>query len=113
MDALSEEDAWRAVQLRNDYAFGTVDDETTLLGHVRNHTEVNILHDSVEILVVWVVAREFECSLQGDLVRKSLLETLLNGVSGWVDAIVEEFESEIVPRVAYGEILIEDPEESF
>ena len=37
------EDARRAVQLRDDHALGTVDDEGTVLGHERDLAEVDLL----------------------------------------------------------------------
>lgn len=52
MHALSEEHARRAVELRNDDALGTVDDERTTFGHIGNRTEIDILHDHAEIFVL-------------------------------------------------------------
>ena len=38
-----KEHAWRAVQLRNDYALGTIDDKGTVIGHQRHFTEIDLL----------------------------------------------------------------------
>ena len=38
-----------------------------------------------------------------------MFETLFYGVACRVYAIVEEFENEVVPRIIYGEIFLEDP----
>ena len=42
-----------------------------------------------------------------------MLQTLLNGVTGRVNVIVQEFQDEIVPGVGYREVLRENFIESF
>ena len=78
------------MQLRNDYALCAVDDERTVLGHVRYLTEEHVLHHGIKIFVVRVGAIQFELRLQGHAVRKSYFEALLNAVTGRVDVIIEE-----------------------
>ena len=56
MHALVEEHSGRAVQLRNDNSFRSVDHECAGRCHVRNVTEVNILDFGIEILVLWICA---------------------------------------------------------
>ncbi|MPN02997.1 hypothetical protein SDC9_150220 [bioreactor metagenome] len=56
MEALPEEYAGRAVQLRNNDTFSSVDDESTFLGHVGNSTEIYILDDRSEVFVIRVGA---------------------------------------------------------
>ncbi len=64
MGALSEEHTGAAVELRNDNAFGTIDDERTLFGHVGNLPEVYRLDFGGEVLMVGIGAGEFQLCLQ-------------------------------------------------
>ena len=63
MDAGAKEYAGRTVQLRNDYALCTIDNKRTILGHIRDRTEENILDDGAEVLVVRVGTIKFEFGL--------------------------------------------------
>ena len=54
MGALSEEDTRRTVELRDDDTLGSVDNKGSLLGHVGNLTEINILNNRGKVLVVRV-----------------------------------------------------------
>ena len=106
--ALTEEDAGRTVQLGDDDALGAVDDERTAFGHVGDRPEIDVLHHDPEILVFIVRAVEFQLGLQGDAVRKSPFETLLDGVSGWIYIIVDKLQNEVVPGIRNGEIFLKD-----
>ncbi len=112
MGALSEEHAGRTVELRHNDAFRAIDHKCALLGHVRNRAEINILDYRREILVVGVGTVEFQLCLEGHAVCEAALQTLLDGVTGRVDVIVEEFEYEVVTGVRDGEILGEHLVES-
>jgi hypothetical protein len=61
--ALTEEHTWRTVKLRYYYTLGTVEDEGTTLGHVRDKTEVYILYNLVKILMLRVGAVELKLRL--------------------------------------------------
>ena len=63
MDARAKEYAGRTVQLRNDNALCTIDNKRTILGHIRDRTEENILDDGAEVLVVRVGTIKFEFGL--------------------------------------------------
>ena len=63
MDAGAKEYAGRTVQLRNDNALCTIDNKRTILGHIRDRTEENILDDGAEVLVVRVGTIKFEFGL--------------------------------------------------
>ena len=78
------------MQLRHDNTLGTVDDESAVVGHIRNRAKENILHNRVEILVVGVGTVKLQFSLQGDTVRKSALKAFIDAVTGRVDIIIEE-----------------------
>ena len=56
MCALAEENTGRTVELRYDYALGTVDDEGAFLGHIRYLAQVHVLYFGSEILVLGVSA---------------------------------------------------------
>jgi hypothetical protein len=58
-----EEHTWRAMKLRNDYTFSSVDHERSTLGHQRYLTEVNyVLFESREVTstCLWVNVPENE-----------------------------------------------------
>ena len=93
------------MELGNDNAFGTVDDESSFFGHVRNRAEIYILYDGGEILVVRVSAVKLELSLEGHTVCQSAFQTFFNGVARGVDVVVKKFQHEVVARVGYGEVL--------
>ena len=59
MELGAEEDARRTVELGHYDALGTVDHEGAFWGHVRYHAQVYGLLDSLELLVLRVVAGEF------------------------------------------------------
>ena len=105
MDALTEKDARRTVQLADHDTFGAVDDERALLGHVRDGTEIDVLNHRGEILVVRVGAVELQLGLQRHAVGEATLQALRDAVLRRVDVIVQELEDEIVARVSDGEVL--------
>ena len=106
MHALTEEYAGRTVQLRDDHALGTVDDERTALGHVGNRTEINVLHRNAEIFVFVVRAVEFELRFQRHAVREAAFEALFDRIAGRVDIVVDKLQNEVVPGIGNGEILL-------
>src|SRR5699024_942238 len=69
--ALTEEYARRTVELRYDDALGTVDDERAARRHVRDGTEIDVLHYRVEILVFRVRTVEFQFGLERYAVGQS------------------------------------------
>ena len=95
------------VQLGYDDTLRTVDDERTLLGHIGNRAQINVLHDGCKILMVRIGAIQLQLGLEGHTVGLAALQTLLDGVAGRIDVIVQEFENEVVARVGNGEILCE------
>ena len=104
MSALAEKHTRRPVELRNDDALGTVDHEGALLGHIRNRAEIYILDRGVKILMVGIGAIEFQLRLERDTIGETSLETFGNGISRWVDIVVEKLQYEIVASVGNGEI---------
>ena len=104
MRALTEEYARRAVQLRYYYTFCPVDDERTLLGHIRDRTKVYVLYYRSEILMVRIRTVEFQLGFQGDAIRKAAVQTLLDGVAGRIYIVVQELQDEIIARVGNREI---------
>ena len=108
MHTLAEEYTRRAVQLRNDYTLGTVDYERTTLGHVGNLAEVYVLYLNAEILVLVVRTVELQLRLEGYAVGQTTLQTLLDGVAGRINVIIDKLQNEVVPGVRDREVLLED-----
>ncbi len=95
------------MELRHDDALGTIDDERALGSHVRDGSEIYVLHNRIEILVVGVGAVKFKFCFERNAIGKSALKTLLDRVAGRINIIVEKLEHEIVARVGDGEIFCE------
>ena len=104
--ALAEEHTRRTMQLGYDDTLRTIDDERTAFCHIGNRTEVHVLNDDTEILVLVVRAVKLELRLQRDTVRKAALEALLDRITRRVDIVVDELQNEIVPGIRNGEILL-------
>src|SRR6185436_782124 len=106
---LREEDARRAVELRDDDALGAVDDERTVVGHQGDVAEedflflgvAHVLHACVRILVI---DEEPEGDLQRDAVGHAALLALLDGVLhlqiDGVAADVADFDAVLVDDAA-------------
>ena len=105
MDARTEEYARRAVQLRNDNALCTIYNKGTVLGHVGDRTEENILDDGAEILVVGVGTIKFEFGLQGHTIGQSALKTFLDTIARRVDIVIQEFQHKVVASISDREVL--------
>jgi hypothetical protein len=113
MDALSEEYAWRAMELRYDDTLGTVDDKSTLVGHIGNCAEVHILYFGGKVFMIGVGAIEFELSLERDTIGEATVKTFVDGVTRRINEIVKEFENKVVARIGNGEVLRKYLIESF
>ena len=113
MKRLTKENPWRAVQLRNYHAFGTVDNECTASSHIRHRTQVNVLYDSFEVFVFGVSAIELQPSFQRDAISKPTLNTLFNRVSWGVYEIVEKFQYELVTSIGYRKVFFKSLIQSF
>ena len=105
MHALTKEHAWRAVQLRNDDALGSVNDKSALVGHVRDGSQIHVLNNGGKILMVGVGTVELELSLEGDAVGQAPVEALLHCVARRIDKIIKEFKDKVVASVRNREIL--------
>ena len=77
-----------------------------------NHTQIDRLFDSLVVLVLGVVARQFQFGFQRNTVGQTTLDALLDGVAGRIDEIVKKLEGEIITGIRNREVLLEDPEES-
>ena len=93
------------MQLRDDYALSTVDDERSVAGHVWNRAQEHIARNSTEVLMVGVGAVQFHLCLQGYAVGQATLQALVDGVAGRVDEVVQELKNEIITRVGDREVL--------
>ncbi|MPM20654.1 hypothetical protein SDC9_67090 [bioreactor metagenome] len=69
MTAGTEEYAGAAVQLRHNYAFSSVDDKGSFVGHIRNHSKINILSNGFEIFMLRIRTVELQFCFQRHTVR--------------------------------------------
>jgi hypothetical protein len=99
-----EEDARRAVHLRDDHALGAVDDERTLVGHQRDVAEIafllfHFLDGACAGFFVDVEHDELEAHLERRLVGQVALHALFN-----VELRLFEFVGNVFERCALGEV---------
>ena len=104
----AEEYTRRAVKLRNNHAFCSVYHKSSFVGHIRNGTQIDILHYGSKIFVVGVVALQTKLSFQRYAVCQSASDTLFDGISRRVDEIVYKVECKVVSCIGYGEVLGEN-----
>lgn len=100
------------MQLGHDDAFGTIDDERSLFGHVGDIAQEHFLFDRLEVFVVLVVAGEAQFGLEWYGEGQSTVDALIDVVLGRVDGIVDKLEDEIFARVGNGEVLCKYFEET-
>ncbi len=93
------------MELRNDDALSTIDDERTLVGHVRDRTEEHVIDGRVEILVIRVSAIKLKFGFERYAVSETTRQTLLDRVSRRIDIIVKKLQHEVVAGVCDREIL--------
>ena len=55
--------------------------------------------------MIGIGAIQFQLGLQRYAIGQTMLQTLLDGVTGRVNVIVQKFQDEIVPGIGYGEVL--------
>jgi len=113
MDTLPEENAGRTVQLGDDDPFGTVDDKGSLVGHVGNGSQVDILHYRIEILMFRVGTVKLQLGLQGHTESKSPFNAFVDAVTRGINLVIYELENKIVACVGNREILLENLEKAF
>ena len=102
MNTLTEENARRAVQLRNNNALSTVDDECTVISHVRDCTQEYILDKSTEILMVRIRTIQLHLSLQRYAICKPSLQTLIDRIARRVNIVIQELKNEIITSIGEG-----------
>ena len=106
--ALAEENPRRPVQLRHNDPFRPIDDERPPRRHIRNGSEIDILHHRIEILVFRVRTVQLQFGLQRHAIGQTALQTLVDRVSRRVDIVVDELQHEVIPRIIDREVLHED-----
>lgn len=95
------------MKLRYYHTLGTVEDERTTLGHIGDKAEVYILNDLLKVLMLGVGTVETKLGFQGYTICQTTLQTLLDGVAGLVDIVVDELQNEVVSGICDREILVE------
>jgi hypothetical protein len=93
------------VQLRNDNALGSINNERAVVSHIRDGTQEYILDYRIKVLMLRVGAEEFEFCLQGHSIGQSSLQALFDAIARRIDVIIQEFQLEIVASVRNREIL--------
>ena len=112
MGALAEENTGRTVELRYNYALGTIDNKGAFLSHIGNLAQVYILDLCCEILMLGVGTRQLQFGLQGHAVRISALKTFCDCIARGIDVVIEEFELEVVAGIRNREVFGENPVEA-
>ena len=114
VDGLTEEDAWRAMELTHDNALGAIDDKRTPMGHCRQVAEIHILLNGVD--VVFPVLRllgESEFCLHWDGVGETPFLALGHRILGFFDVVFDELQKKIFAGVGDGKIHLEHRMETF
>ncbi|EJP33671.1 hypothetical protein HMPREF1146_1669 [Prevotella sp. MSX73] len=50
---------------------------------------------------------QLHLSLQGYAIRQPALKTLINGITRWIDIVIQELKNEIITRIGDREVLCE------
>ena len=103
--ALTEEDARRTVQLRNDYALCSINHKCGFLRHIRDRPQEHILNHRIEILVIRVGTIQFQFGLQRNTVSEPPLYTFIDAITRRINIIVQKFKDKIISCIGYGEVL--------
>ena len=69
--------------------FSTVDNKGTAVGHIRNPAEVNLLlYGLLPVsLICFILIGELELDFQRNIIGKTTLNTILNGILWFVKAV--------------------------
>ena len=113
MDALSEKDTRRPVELGYDYTFRPVDDEQSTLRHIGDGPQIHVLDDGIKIFVLRIRTIQFEFGFKGNTIGQTTFNTLINRIPGRVNLVVQEFQNEIITCVCDGKIVTENPVQAF
>ena len=95
------------MQLRNHNALSTINHKCTVICHIGNGTQKNILDHSVKFYMVRVGTILFQFCLQRHTVCETSFKTLINCVTRGVNIIIQELQNEVIPGIIYREILTE------
>ena len=76
------------MELRHNNALGTVYNEGSAGRHVGYGSEVHILNNGIEVLVLGIGAVELELGLKKKKKSKPSIKAFLNGVAGWINKVV-------------------------
>ncbi len=113
MERLSKEHPGRTVKLRNHHAFCPVDHKGTARGHVGDGPQVHILYNGFKIFVFGIGTIQLEPGFQGNAVGKTALNTFLNGISGRIYEVIQEFQNKLVPGIGNWKVFHEGVVQTF
>ena len=94
------------MQLADNDALGSVDNEGSAGGHVRNRTEVNVLYNRFEVLMLRVGTVQLQARLEGHREGESTLDALHFRVARGIHKVVEELQHELVSAVRNRKVLV-------
>ena len=95
------------MQLGNDDALGTIDDEGPARGHIRDGAQIDVRDHRIEIFVLLIGAVQLELGFQGHVVGEAHIEAFIHRVARRIDEIVDELQNEIVAGVGDRENFLE------
>ena len=93
------------MQLRYDNTLRSIDDERTVVRHVRYRAKKHVLNKCAKVLMVRVGTIQLHLRLEGYAVSQPALQALVNSITRRVDVVIQELKNEIVSRVGDREIL--------
>jgi hypothetical protein len=101
------------VELGYHHALRAIDHEGSLRCHVRNSSQVHILYDGFEILVLGIGAIELQLGLEGHAIGQTAINAFLDGIAGRIHEVIEELQNEVVAGIGDWKILAEHLIEAF
>ena len=108
VNAATKEHTWRTVQLRNNNTFSTIDNEGTVISHVRDVSKEDILNYSIKILMIWICTVEFQLGIERHTVGESPFKTLIRSITGRLNVVIKKLQHKIVAGISNGKVFRED-----
>src|SRR5690242_7736467 len=113
MGTLTKKYTRRTVKLRNNHALSAVDHKCTTGCHIRNISKEHVLHNSLEIHVLFIVTTQTKFCLQRNRVSESSFDTFFDSIAWWIDKIIEEFQHENITCIIDWKIFLKHTEKPF
>ena len=104
MNTRAKENTRRAVQLRYHNALSSINYECTILCHIRDRSQKDILYDSIKIFMIWICAIELQLCLQRNTISQASFQTLFYRIARSINVIVKKLQNKVVSCVCDWEI---------